>query len=92
MELTELDLAILVTILLKGGKSKTAHFPEEFVCRCFPTHQQGAVKKRLKALRRGGYLSIKPHPSGASYGLSDEGWNVAKGLEADARSCRAEAV
>jgi hypothetical protein len=88
MDLTELDLAILVTIFVKGGKSKTAHFPEEFICRCFPAHHQGAVKKRLKALRRGGYLSIKPHPSGASYGLSDEGWHVAKELEAEARSSR----
>jgi len=86
MELTELDRAILITIFVKGGKSKTAHFPEEFVCSHFPTHQQGAVKKRLKALRRGGYLSIKPHPSGASYGLSDEGWDIARESEAEARS------
>ena len=27
------------------------------------------------------YVSLKPHPLGMSYGLSDKGWKVAKELE-----------
>lgn len=81
MELTELDKAIIITIFRRGGKSKKAHFPVEFICKGFPSHLHDLIKRRILKLRRNGYLSIKPHPSGPSFGLTDEGWNVAKELE-----------
>ena len=81
MELTELDIAIILTIYTRGNRSKKAHFPIEFICRGFPSHRHGKIKKRVEKLRRAGYISLKPHPSGMSYGLSDKGWKVAKELE-----------
>ena len=81
MELTELDIAIILTIYTRGNRSKKAHFPIEFICRGFPSHLHGKIKKRVEKLRRGGYVSLKPHPSGMSYGLSDKGWKEAKELE-----------
>jgi len=83
MEFNDLNIAILITIYTKRGKSKTAHYPGEYICKRFPSHQRGKVKKRIEKLHRKGYLSLKPHPSGLSYGLSDEGWKVAKELEAE---------
>ena len=81
MELTELDTAVILTIYTRGSRSKKAHFPIEFICRGFPSHLHGRIKKRVEKLRRAGYVSLKPHPSGMSYGLSDKGWKVAKELE-----------
>ncbi|MCW3130339.1 MAG: hypothetical protein N2V75_09625 [Methanophagales archaeon] len=80
MELTELDRAIILTIYTRGNRSKKAHFPIEFICRGFPSYLHGKIKKRVEKLRRAGYVSLKPHPSGMSYGLSDKGWKVAKEL------------
>jgi hypothetical protein len=81
MELTSLDRAIILTLYIRGGRSKTAHFPIEFVYRGFPSHLSGKIKKRIIKLKRGGYIYVKPHPSGVSYGLTGEGWRVAKELE-----------
>lgn len=55
----------------------------EFICKGFPTHQHGKVKKSVDKLKRKGYLYVKPHPSGISYGLTEEGWIAAKKLEGE---------
>ena len=81
MELTELDKSVLVTIYSRGDRSKKAHFPIEFICKGSPSHLHGMIKKRVRTLRRKGYLSMKPHPSGMSYGLTDKGWRTARELE-----------
>lgn len=81
MELTELDKAVIITIYIRGDRSKKAHFPIEFICKGFPTHHHGKIKKSVDKLRRKGYLYTKPHPSGNSYGLTDEGWKIARELE-----------
>jgi len=81
MDLTDLDKSILVTIYSRGGRSKTAHFPEDFICRGYPSHLHGKIKKRIRRLRIEGILYIKPHPSGPSYGLTNTGWEKAKELE-----------
>lgn len=81
MELTSLDRAIIITMYFRGGKSKTAHFPLEFIVKGFPSHLHGTIKKRVIKLTREGYLYVKPHPSGMSYGLADAGWKLAKELE-----------
>ncbi|MCW7074588.1 MAG: hypothetical protein OCU24_01880 [Candidatus Methanospirare jalkutatii] len=80
-KLTELDKAILLTIYTRGGKSKKAHFPVEFICRGFPSHLHGKIKKRVEKLKRKGYIFSKLNPSGMSYGLSEKGWEVARELE-----------
>lgn len=84
MELTSLDKAIIVTMYLRGGRSKSAHFPLEFIHKGFPSHLHGKIKKRVIKLKRERYLYVKPHPSGVSYGLTDEGWRLAKELEKEA--------
>lgn len=84
MELTSLDKAVIVTMYARSGKSKTAHFPLEFIVKGFPTHLHGKIKKRVIKLKREGYLYVKPHPSGVSYGLTDAGWKLAKKLEEEA--------
>jgi len=84
VELTSLDRAIIVTMYVRGGKSKTAHFPLEFVTKGFPSHLHGKIKKRVIKLKREGYLYVKPHPSGMSYGLTDAGWKLAMMLEEEA--------
>lgn len=81
MELTELDKAVIITIYIRGDRSKKAHSPIEYICKSFPTPQHGKIKKSVDKLRRKGYLYSKPHPSGKSYGLTDKGWIVAKDLE-----------
>ncbi|MFP3910337.1 MAG: hypothetical protein ACLFVX_10840 [Archaeoglobaceae archaeon] len=83
MELTELEKAVIITIYIRGDRTKKAHFPVEFICKGFPysTHQHGKVKKSVDKLKRKGYLYVKPHPSGSSYGLTEEGWITAKKLE-----------
>jgi len=83
MELTELDKVIIVAIYTRGDRSKKAHFPVEFICKGFPSHLHGEVKRRVRKLRKRGYLSLKTHPSGTSYGLTDEGWRKAQELERD---------
>lgn len=88
MELTELDKVVIVTIYVRGNRSKKAHFPVDFICKGFPSHQRGEVKRRVRKLRKRGYLSIKPHPSGMSYGLTDEGWRIAQELEKDIRKMK----
>ncbi|AGK62219.1 hypothetical protein Asulf_02266 [Archaeoglobus sulfaticallidus PM70-1] len=80
MELTELDKAIIVTIYKRSGKSKKAHFPIEFICKGYPKHLHGMIKSRVKKLVKLGYLYNKPHPSGMSYGLTNDGWQLAKKL------------
>jgi hypothetical protein len=84
MELTRFDKAIIVTIFIRSGRSKTAHFPLEFIHKGFPSHLRGKIKKRVIKLKRAGYIYVKPHPSGVSYGLTDAGWKLAKKLEEDA--------
>ena len=84
MELTRLDKAIIITMYLRGGRSKTAHFPLEFIVKGFPSHIHGKIKKRVIKMKRAGYIYVKPHPSGVSYGLTDEGWKLAMKLEEDA--------
>jgi len=84
MELTSLDKAIILTLYVRGGRSKKAHFPIEFIYMGFPSHLSGKIKKRVIKLKRGGYIYVKPHPSGVSYGLTGEGWRVAQELEEDA--------
>ena len=84
MELTSLDKAIIVTIFIRGGRSKKAHFPLEFIYKGFPSHLHGKIKKRVIKLKRAGFLYVKPHPSGVSYGLTDSGWELAKKLEEEA--------
>ena len=81
MDLTELDKAIIYTIYRRGNRSKKAHFPIEAICRGFPTHLHGLIKRRVKYLVSKGYLYVKPHPSGHSYGLTDLGWKTAMRLE-----------
>ena len=49
-KLTELDKAILLTIYTRGGKSRRAHFPVEFICRGFPSHLHGKIKNRVETL------------------------------------------
>ncbi|MFO7967065.1 MAG: hypothetical protein R6U44_05655 [Archaeoglobaceae archaeon] len=83
MDLTELEKAVIITIYIRGDKSKKAHLPIEFICKGFPTHQHGKIKKNVDKLKRKGYLYVKPHPSGSSYGLTDEGWKIAKKLKDD---------
>jgi hypothetical protein len=58
-ELTELDTAIILTIYTRGNRSKKAHFPIEFICKGFPSHLHGRIKKRVEKLRRVGYVSLK---------------------------------
>ncbi len=81
MNLTELDKAIIYTIYRRGNRSKKAHFPIEAICRGFPTHLHGLIKRRVKYLVSKGFLYVKPHPSGYSYGLTDLGWKTAMKLE-----------
>ncbi|MCD6493091.1 MAG: hypothetical protein J7K36_04745 [Archaeoglobaceae archaeon] len=83
--LTELDKAVLFTIYKRANKSKKAHFPIEFICKGFPTHQHGFIKRSVEKLRKRGLLYVKPHPSGRSYGLTDEGWELARKLEEEYR-------
>jgi hypothetical protein len=71
-------------LYIRGGRSKIAHFPLEFIRRDFPSHLSGKIKKRVIKLKRGGYIYVKPHPSGVSYGLTGEGWRVAQELEEEA--------
>ena len=81
MDLTELDKAIIYTIYRRGNRSKKAHFPIEAICRGFKPHLHGLIKRRVNFLVSKGYLYVKPHPSGRSYGLTDLGWKVAMILE-----------
>ncbi|MFO7966487.1 MAG: hypothetical protein R6U44_02690 [Archaeoglobaceae archaeon] len=78
------DIAITITTYEPGeieAKKLTSHFSIELICKGFPTHHHGKIKKSVNKLRRKGYLYTKPHPSGNSYGLTDEGRRVAKELE-----------
>ena len=86
MHLTELDKAILVTIYRRGKRSKKAHFPIEFICKGYPSHLHGMIKRRVEKLVAKDYLYAKPHPSGRSYGLSDKGWRVAMELYEELQS------
>ena len=83
MQLTELDQAVIVSIYAKGHKSKQAHHPIDFICKGFPSHLHGKIKKSVRKLRKRGFVYRKPHPSGESYGLTDAGWKKAKELERD---------
>ncbi len=81
MKLTELDKAIIYTIYRRGNRSKKAHFPVEAICRGYPTHLHGTIKRRVKYLISKGCLYAKPHPGGRSYGLTDLGRDIARELE-----------
>ena len=81
MELTEIDKAVLVTIYRRSGRSKKAHFSVEFICKGYPKHLHGIIKSRIRKLVNLGYLYVKPHPSGLSYGLTNNGWQLAKKLD-----------
>lgn len=81
MLLTELDRTVIVSIYVKGNRSKHAHLPIDFICKGFPSHLHGKVKRSVRKLRKRGFIYRKPHPSGDSYGLTDAGWKEVKELE-----------
>jgi hypothetical protein len=85
MVLTQLGRIILIRIYRKGNKSETAHFPMEAICRFNSRHKYDLVKNEVLKLRKEGYLYVKPHPSGRSYGLTAEGWRIAKESEEEIR-------
>jgi hypothetical protein len=78
--LTEIECATLIALADACNYSLHAHPPIEAICKRFPSHLHGDVKKALKKLGKKGSCILHPTKGTDTYYISKGGLDMANSL------------
>jgi len=82
--LSQLDLAVLVSICKATNVSKSAHVPKPYFMKRFSKGKREA-EKSLKKLISFGYVVIHPTGGETTFGLTADGIGLCRQLKRDVR-------